>query len=370
MIYTILLLFLKFIFSIYLIWLASKNFDYAASYISRNLPNGIKGPTINAVASSLPELLISSLFLFYYNDITGFSAGYATIIGSAAFNISVIPVLASWFYFKTTKSTSLKINTVIISQDSFFNLISILFLGITFFIGTISMFSSLILMLIYLIYIYFVFKFRTENESEITETLFEGEYDSVDGDNTLSINLFSFFDNKIDSKNSIAILVLSLLLISFSCHILTVSCEQISSLVGINLFYISFFIAAIASSIPDTFLSIYDAKNSKIDDAFSNAFGSNIFDICIGLGLPLFIYVLMNGSISLEATVDSTNISNYSTLLSSVQTPYLLLFESIVLLFFLSLVTSLIYCIGRFNKFKSILVLISYGMFLYLLLLI
>ena len=40
----------------------------------------------------------------------------------------------------------------------------------------------------------------------------------------------------------------------------------------------SFFIAAVASSIPDTILSFYDAKKGQFDDAFSNAFGSNIFD--------------------------------------------------------------------------------------------
>ena len=37
-----------------------------------------------------------------------------------------------------------------------------------------------------------------------------------------------------------------------------------------------FFIAAVASSIPDTILSYYDAKKGQFDDAFSNAFGSNI----------------------------------------------------------------------------------------------
>ena len=133
---------MKLVVSIYIIWTASKNFDIAASYISRNLPKGIKGPTINAVASSLPELLISSLFLFYYNDLVGFSAGYATIIGSAAFNICAIPVLASWIYFNKSKSSSLRINKVIIFQDSLFNLISILFLGIAFIYGSISLFTS------------------------------------------------------------------------------------------------------------------------------------------------------------------------------------------------------------------------------------
>jgi cation:H+ antiporter len=370
MVYTLLLIVLKFIISIYIIWTASKNFDLAASYISINLPKGIKGPTINAVASSLPELLISSLFLFYYDDITGFSAGYATIIGSAAFNICVIPVLASWFYFRISKSTSLRINKVIIFQDSIFNLISIIFLGIAFLYGSISIFTSLVLISIYLIYIYFVFKFRTEDQSENNETSNLKDGDTIKRNKTLTLNLFSFFDTKIDARSSIIVLVLSLLLISISCHILTISCEQISSLAGINLFYVSFFIAAIASSIPDTFLSIYDAKNDKIDDAFSNAFGSNIFDICIGLGLPLFIYVLLNGNISLEDSVNSTRLSSYSTALTSMNSSYILLLHSIILLFILSFVTSLIYCLGRFNKFKSILVLFSYGIFLYFLLLI
>ena len=105
---------IKFSFSIYIIWVSSKNFDIAASYISRNLPDGIKGPTINAVASSFPELIISSLFLFYYSDVVGFSAGYATIVGSAAFNITVIPVIASWIYFKNNSSNNISINKTVI----------------------------------------------------------------------------------------------------------------------------------------------------------------------------------------------------------------------------------------------------------------
>ena len=49
--------------STYLIWKASESFDIASSYLTRNLNEGIKGPTINAIASSLPELLISFFFL-------------------------------------------------------------------------------------------------------------------------------------------------------------------------------------------------------------------------------------------------------------------------------------------------------------------
>ena len=56
----------------YLIWKSSASFDIASSYLTRNLNEGIKGPTINAIASSLPELLISFIFLFYIGDLEGF----------------------------------------------------------------------------------------------------------------------------------------------------------------------------------------------------------------------------------------------------------------------------------------------------------
>ena len=47
------------IISSYCIWKASSSFDIASSFLTRNIGEGIKGPTINAIASSLPELLIS-----------------------------------------------------------------------------------------------------------------------------------------------------------------------------------------------------------------------------------------------------------------------------------------------------------------------
>ena len=52
--------------STYVIWKISDPFDTAANYLTRNLSEGIKGPTINAIASSLPELIIS--FFFFNNE--------------------------------------------------------------------------------------------------------------------------------------------------------------------------------------------------------------------------------------------------------------------------------------------------------------
>jgi Ca2+/Na+ antiporter len=48
-------------------------------------------------------------------------------------------------------------------------------------------------------------------------------------------------------------------------------------------------LAAAASSVPDTFLSIGSAMRGDDSGAISNAFGSSIFDICICLSIPLLV---------------------------------------------------------------------------------
>jgi cation:H+ antiporter len=46
------------------------------------------------------------------------------------------------------------------------------------------------------------------------------------------------------------------------------------------------------TSIPDTLLSVKSSKKWDADAGMSNAVGSNIFDICIWLGLPILIWTL------------------------------------------------------------------------------
>ena len=52
-------------------------------------------------------------------------------------------------------------------------------------------------------------------------------------------------------------------------------------------------LASAATSVPDTIISVRDAAKGNYDDAVSNALGSNIFDVCFALGLPLFLYTLL-----------------------------------------------------------------------------
>lgn len=43
-------------------------FEQSAGYLGRNMPAGIKGATINAVGSSMPEMMSAFAVLFFYND--------------------------------------------------------------------------------------------------------------------------------------------------------------------------------------------------------------------------------------------------------------------------------------------------------------
>lgn len=72
---------------------ACNSFDDASRYLGRNMKPGTRGATINAIGSSMPELMTALFLLLLYHDQDGFSAGIATTAGSAIFNSVVIPMV-------------------------------------------------------------------------------------------------------------------------------------------------------------------------------------------------------------------------------------------------------------------------------------
>jgi len=331
-------------------WKVSSSFDLAANFITKNMGEGIKGPTVNAVASSLPELLISFLFLFFYKDLEGFSAGYATIIGSSAFNIAIIPLIAFLFANKKNKIKTFNIDKGIVIQDGFFLLCSIILLGLGFLIG-LNIYYASILILTYLIYVYFVYKKRNTNNlkgknTEISNLKFKNGLDYSKLKSIINLRLYNILGFKtINYYNSLIIIIISILIISAACYNLVVVVDEISNKFGINLFISAFIIAAISSSIPDTILSIKDAQNKKFNDSFSNTYGSNIFDICIGIGLPIFFYSLFYSPISLDAPIERLGLTNLGDNFFDGN----LMLWSLFILFVFTLIITIIYSSGKIS---------------------
>jgi cation:H+ antiporter len=346
----------------YIIWKISRSFDFAASFLTRNLSEGIKGPTVNAIASSLPELFISAFFLFYIGEVQGFSAGFATIIGSSIFNIAIIPSISFLYIYYKQGKLSFPTDRDIILQDGIFLIITIIVLLIGLYFGGISIALSSCLIILYIIYIFWIIYERskvTESSTEKKITLqskikkkqmLNSEQRSL-ALKIINLDCIGLFNaRKYNTKvKSIGLILISVILISFSCQLLVESSQELAEYFNINLFFITFFITAIASSIPDTILSVKDAKNENYKDSFSNAYGSNIFDICIGIGLPVLIYLLVNN-------VNEIPIPSYSN--------NILIFISAVLLLLFTIIITFIYWIKDINIYRTILVIGMYIMFL------
>jgi len=76
----------------------------------------------------------------------------------------------------------------------------------------------------------------------------------------------------------------------------------------IPIMFVAVILASAASSVPDTIISMNDAKKGNYDDAISNALGSNIFDICFALGFPLFFYTIIYGPIVMhQETIEQSS---------------------------------------------------------------
>ena len=119
-----------------------------------------------------------------------------------------------------------------------------------------------------------------------------------------------------------------------------------------------FIIAAIASSIPDTIFSVQDAKNDKFIDSFSNAYGSNIFDICIGIGLPVLVYTSMYGPINMNMPIERIGLLGDYILEGN-----LFLWSLIVLSLFTVLV-SLVYYKSKLKLKSAVFIFLLYLLFI------
>ena len=89
-------------------------------------------------------------------------------------------------------------------------------------------------------------------------------------------------------------IVVSTMVTAAACYWLVKLTHQTADQLAIPIFFVAVILAAAASSVPDTLLSIGSARRGDDDGAVSNAFGSNIFDICVCISIPLLVSIGLN----------------------------------------------------------------------------
>ena len=303
---------------------ACDSFEEASDFLGRNMTEGTKGRTINAIGSSLPELFTTLILLFgphLFPQIfkasgdEGFSAGIATCAGSAIFNAVIIPgfcILAVMFVGvkraegHTEKISQINLNKRSVLFDGFFFILAEICL--IFFLGgnTMTWWMGGALAGLYLVYLLIALKSGFSADEADEDHGDDNEDDDEEEDEggvgllglgwLLDANArFStgapLKDDK-DTGRAWLVLLVSVLFIALACGGIAWAVETSAHALQIPSYFTAVILAAAATSVPDTVLSVKDALKGDYDDAVSNAVGSNIFDVCVCLGLPVFFYGL------------------------------------------------------------------------------
>jgi len=314
----------------------------ASEYVGRNLSEGVRGATINAIASSMPEVFTSFFFLFVLNDATGFSGGIGTTAGSAIFNSMVIPAVSIIAVISMGAVKKIEISRKVLFRDGIALIIAEFIFLILISGSSLDWHHGLLLMSVYVVYIVFMFASMDEKTKEVlmASSPQENPVEAVEGRGsssfflaviTLDLERVFIGKAKINDTRAWFLLVTATMCIAGVCYWLVLACEWLGEKtyevpylgtfegLDIPVMFVALILASAASSFPDTIISIKDAKKGNYDDAISNALGSNIFDVCFALGLPLFVFTLINGPIVMsEDIIDLSSELRLLLLLSTV----------------------------------------------------
>ena len=288
-----------------IIWRSSDGFEVASAYLGRNLTDGVRGATINAVGSSIPELFTTLFSLMLLGEVDNFAFGIGTTAGSAIFNGMIIPAVAILAVISYGIAKKVNVSKKVILRDGIGLIIAELILIYMISGNYLTWLHGLVLMLTYVVYVIYMFATmkKVEGITAVEENQ-ENQEEQSSGRKQSILKAFILLDfedvfvrKKINTVNAWMLLLFSMLVIGLACIVLIHSCELLSEELGIAPYFIAVVLASAATSVPDTILSYRDAVAGEYDDAVANALGSNIFDICFALGFPLFAFTLFNGPI-------------------------------------------------------------------------
>lgn len=309
-----------------------------------HMNSDMAGATLMAIGTSAPELFISFISLFQPGNE---SIGAGTIVGSAIFNIFVIIGASA-----LVKKAFIAWQPIV--RDILFYSLSIIILIFSFKDGVITLFEASIFVILYVIYIFAVMKWRKilpykEESKDIIDDLNEGIEKEIKK-KTIFRTLVYFIEKILDFifpklEHYILVFIISILMIAGLSWVLVESSVILAVALNIPSVIIGLTVLAIGTSIPDLMSSVIVAKQGRGGMAISNAIGSNIFDILIGLGLPwLFILIFTNKGITV--VTDNLNIS------------IILLFGTVVAILFLLIIKK--WRIGKFSGYTMIILYIIY----------
>ena len=265
--------------------------DTASSLaLKLKIPKMLIALTIVSFGTCAPEVAIS----FQSVQAGDGAMAFANVIGSCIVNVFLIIGLASFIRpikvrFATIKKELPLLSLVtsvfaILMLDSLFN---------PFTKNTFSRADAFVLIILFCIFVLYLIQmlFRKNNSNTESEEM----------------------QIKYSPLVACILLVVSIILIAYSSDLIVNNAKEIAHSLGISEKIITMFVIVVGTSLPEMIMTITSAKKNEFDMAIGNIIGTNIFNVCIVLGLPILFY----GDIVLTGfgLVDITMVFLSSTLL-------------------------------------------------------
>jgi Ca2+/Na+ antiporter len=312
-----------------------------------HIPGSVRGATLDAIASSMPELFSGIFFVVVavaaLGDASqadrvaagaeGYGSTIATCAGSAVYNMILIPAFCALMisFFRPSRPT-IDIEDEVIARDGLWFVACEIILIFFLFQETMYWWMALTFLGLYAIYILqlardaivyrqrlqlvcarlesvgmdartseVVGSFRNEGV-KVTDSLVDKAREHLRGEDEEEEEapdsagaLFGYWRIPISGLSATIILLISTCVSAAACYFLVAVTRETAVQLNVPVFFVAVILAAAASSVPDTLLAIGAAMRGDDSGAVSNAFGSNIFDICICLSIPLLVNSAITG---------------------------------------------------------------------------
>lgn len=277
-----------------IIWKGSELLEASSERLAvyYGLPAIVQGAIIAAVGSSFPELSSTVLSTILHGQ---FDLGVAAIVGSAIFNILVIPALSALYRTETLES-----NRDLVYKEAQFYMISVAVLLITFafaviyrpaatgsLIGVMTRPLALIPVLLYGLYIFIQWQDTMD---------YEAPADPED----------------VDARRQWFWLLAGLAIIVVGVEGLVQSAINLGDIFGTPSFLWGLTVIAAGTSLPDALISVRAAKGGRSETSLANVLGSNVFDLLIAV--PVGVLIAGTAEINFARAVPMMGVLTFATI--------------------------------------------------------
>jgi cation:H+ antiporter len=268
------------------IWKASEWLESSAQNLSLyyGLPPIVHGAIVVAIGSSFPELSSAVVATWLHGE---FSLGVGAIVGSAIFNILVIPALSS-----LAAPEKMEASRDIVFKEAQFYMLSVAVLLLTFslaviynsepggeFLGRVTPGLALIPILLYCLYIFIQYQDTNEHDAEAPPP---------------DLNVLTQW---------------GLLAVSLACIVLAVEgmvsgITHAANQFSPDLLWVwGMTVIAAGTSLPDALVSIRAAKAGESTTSLANVLGSNVFDLLVAVPAGIVVAAIVGDQVVVDFAI-------------------------------------------------------------------